>query len=230
MEEIIWAAAIFIGVFGCSYLAAMKILESALKKIDEPEFQDEIQKTITLADYQMNKRDKLLLAVGSMWVALTPLLMPVYPSLIAYLGISTILLISALVDLKIRYSPDILALGLFFFAAVDLFQTSISLSSVLLGALFPGGLFLLICMFIPGFMGGADVKLLIALGTCLGAMQTASLYLASCVVLGIIYLPMYLMDKISKKKRKIWVPAIVGFFIAYLFVQYEPDALLLFDI
>lgn len=228
IPDVIAGIGLFVLFLLLSYAAMKTSLKIAYK--DKDRFDDDIQKELTDTDYAITRRDKILLVVGSLATVATLFLKPVYPSEIGYCAIAQALLVTAIVDLKVRYAPDAFH---FFFLAValaDILFFDVPWSSAAIGMIFPGGVFLLVCAFYPEFMGGADIKMLITLGACLGMLQTTSLYLASCVIVCLIYAPMWLRNKAAKKEKRIFVPAVLGFYIAYMLVQYEPQALQLFDV
>lgn len=228
-KEMVISAVAFILILICGYFAIVRSLKEALKIADT--FDDDIQKSLTQKDYKINSRDKILLLVGSFVIIVTPLIQgSVYPGIIAYYIVSTVLLVAGIVDLKIRYAPNTFALIILAVACMNIFLIDTPIVSALEGMFFPGIVFLIACVFFPSFLGGADIKILIALGACLGSMQTLTLYLISCVALVILYLPFWIKRKIGKEKEPIFVPALVGFYIAFLFIQYEPQAMQLFDI
>ena len=228
-KEMIISAAVFVLILICGYFAIERALKGALKIADT--FDDDIQKSLTQEDYKINNRDKILLLAGSLVIIITPLICgSVYPGITAYYVVSAVLLIAGIVDLKIRYAPNTFALIILAVAGINIFLIDTPIVSALEGMFFPGIIFLIACVFFPSFLGGADIKILIALGACLGSMQTLTLYLVSCVALVILYLPFWIKRKIGKEKEPIFVPALVGFYFAFLFIQYEPQALQLFDI
>ena len=140
------------------------------------------------------------------------------------------LLVAAIVDLKVRYAPDSFSVAFLAVAVFDIVFYGVPVSSALIGMLFPGLAFFLACAFKPDLIGGADIKMLITLGACLGTLQTTSLYLMSCIVLCTLYVPLWLKGKLEKNEKPIFIPAIFGFYVAYMLVQYEPQYLQLFDI
>lgn len=228
-KEMIISAAVFVLILICGYFAIERALKGALKIADT--FDDDIQKSLTQEDYKINNRDKILLLAGSLVIIITPRICgSVYPGITAYYVVSAVLLIAGIVDLKIRYAPNTFALIILAVAGINIFLIDTPIVSALEGMFFPGIIFLIACVFFPSFLGGADIKILIALGACLGSMQTLTLYLVSCVALVILYLPFWIKRKIGKEKEPIFVPALVGFYFAFLFIQYEPQALQLFDI
>lgn len=228
-KEMSISAIAFVLILICGYFAIAKSLKEALKIADT--FDDDIQKSLTQKDYKINSRDKILLLAGSFMIIVTPLIQgSVYPGIMAYYVVSAVLLVAGIVDLKIRYAPNTFALIILAVACMNIFLIDTPIISALEGMFFPGIVFLIACVFFPSFLGGADIKILIALGACLGSMQTLTLYLVSCAVLVILYLPFWIKRKFGKEKKTIFVPALVGFYFAFLFIQYEPQALQLFDI
>ena len=228
IPEFISAAGIFFFLLLVSHAILRKSLAIALS--DAWMYDDEIQERLTEEDYQIRKKDDAILVAGTLLIVMTPFFREVYPSMLGYYFISAFLLISAIVDFKVRYSPDMFAVSVLAVAVYDVLACGVDAAASFVGMLFPGLAVLVASVFFPSIMGGADIKMLISLGACLGLLQTTSLYLFSCIAICLIYVPLLIKKKICKEDTKIFVPAILGFYIAYMMLQYEPQYLYLFDI
>ena len=228
IQEYIAATGIFFFILLAAYALMQKALALALKDADS--FDDDIQKSLTAEDYVITRRDKAFLVAGTIFTVVTPFFRDLYPSIVGYYVIATVLLVAAIVDLKVRYAPDSFSVAFLAVAVFDIVFYGVPVSSAFIGMLFPGLAFFLACAFKPDLIGGADIKMLITLGACLGTLQTTSLYLMSCIVLCTLYVPLWLKGKLEKNEKPIFIPAIFGFYVAYMLVQYEPQYLQLFDI
>jgi len=130
----------------------------------------------------------------------------------------SILIIVSVVDLKHKIIPNFmviltLAMGILFLLARD-----ISFTSALLGMLVGGGLLFLLA-FMPGAMGGGDIKLMFALGAFLGLNKTLGALIIAFIVAGVISAFLLLFKLKGRKDVIPFGPFLaLGSIISFLFI------------
>ncbi len=124
--------------------------------------------------------------------------------LVRYLGLFSILIVIAFIDLDNQTIPNSLVLAIFVWGLTwQVIYPQISWASSLYGAFLGGGILFLTAVLSRGGMGGGDIKLMLAAGFMLGPQLTGlSLFIAvfSGALTGI------LLILLKKKERKDPIP------------------------
>lgn len=128
-----------------------------------------------------------------------------------------LLLVASVIDLKYRYVPDWVHLGILVLFACSLFcpPPALSPGSRFLGALTTGGIMLLVSLLTRGGIGGGDIKLMAASGLLLGFPGAFLAMLMAYLIAGLCFLIPLLTGKLDKKAEIPMIP----FFAASLLLS-----------
>ncbi|MFW6009597.1 MAG: prepilin peptidase [archaeon] len=126
---------------------------------------------------------------------------------LSYVLLFTILILCSVIDFKYRIIPNVIIFPGFIFALIiSLFSNHISFSQSLSGFAFGFIPFLLIFTFLPGAIGGGDVKLIGMIGSFLGWHFIPSILLIACLLSVFINLILIFLKKVTIKSYFAFAP------------------------
>jgi leader peptidase (prepilin peptidase)/N-methyltransferase len=139
--------------------------------------------------------------------------------LIIYLGLISILIVCSFIDLKYKIIPNKITYpGIIIGLVLSLFFNHITIKSSLMGLVIPAGLLLLLAIIFKGGMGLGDVKLVGMIGVFIGYGYTLAGIFLGALVGSIVFLPLLIAGKVSRKTRIPFGPLIsLGAVIMILF-------------
>jgi leader peptidase (prepilin peptidase)/N-methyltransferase len=186
----------------------------------------DVEKCIAIKDYKKSKKhikvktkNILVILISSILFLISFLQIGLNVIFIKAVVLNSILIVVSFIDIEYEIIPDKIIIFTFVVGVLFSFIDDISFVNAVGGMVFGGGL-MLILAFVPGVLGGGDIKLMFVLGIFLGFKGTLYAMLLAFILASIISILLLLL---KIKKRKDYIPfgpfLSLGSFIAFHFIN-----------